>query len=99
MFCGEEPNQLVHSIMKLTKRPLTILVTPVDAVGHINACAGALNHMLKRGHRVIFVLEKACAGKVSPLSYEEFLYTAHPFHQSKRAKKRKLSLRLMAQKT
>ena len=56
-------------------RKLTILVTTVNAVGHVNACAGALSVLLRRGHRVIFVLEEAFKGKLKHLGYEEVHYT------------------------
>ena len=53
---------------------MKILVTPINAVGHINACAGALASLLRRGHRIIFIIEEAFKGKLSSLGYEEVLY-------------------------
>lgn len=55
-------------------RRLTILVTPIDCVGHVNACAGSTAPLLKRGHRVIFVVEKAFKGKLATLGFEEDTY-------------------------
>ena len=51
-----------------------ILVVPVLAVGHVNACAGVSLPLLKRGHRVAFFLEKQFAGKISQLGFEEIVY-------------------------
>ena len=55
-------------------KPLTIVVAPVNAVGHVNACSGALAPLVRRGHRVIFVIEEAFAGKLAALGFEEFTY-------------------------
>ena len=54
---------------------LTILVTSVTGVGHINASIGATLPLLLRGHRVVFVLESAWKGKLALLGFEEHLYT------------------------
>lgn len=56
------------------KKKLTILAVPISAVGHINACVGALSALLERGHRIIFLIEEGFKGKLSPLGYEEFIY-------------------------
>ncbi|KAJ6225715.1 hypothetical protein RDWZM_004260 [Blomia tropicalis] len=53
---------------------LTILVTPINAVGHVNAVSGALAPMVRRGHRVIMVIEEAFEGKLAKLGFEEFVY-------------------------
>ena len=50
-----------------------ILVTPFPVVGHVNSVAGALKPLLRRGHRIIFILEDAFAGKVAPYGFEEHL--------------------------
>ena len=55
-------------------KPLTILVTPIDFVGHVNACIGATLPLLHRGHRVIFLVEKAFQGKLSSHGFEEDIY-------------------------
>ncbi|KAJ6217059.1 hypothetical protein RDWZM_008216 [Blomia tropicalis] len=55
-------------------KSLTILATPINAVGHVNAVSGALKSLLSRGHRVIFVVEEAFEGKLSLLGYEEEIY-------------------------
>ena len=57
------------------KPPLTILVVPVNAVGHTNACAGATRSLLSRGHRVVFLLEEAFRSRLISLGFEEFIYT------------------------
>lgn len=54
-------------------KQLTILVTPLNAVGHVGACVGALAPLLRRGHRIIFVLEETFAGKVAALGFTEHL--------------------------
>lgn len=54
---------------------LSILVCPVNAVGHINACIGTTSALLRRGHRVAFVVEEAWSGKLSPLGIKEYLFT------------------------
>ena len=58
----------------MSQKRLTILVTSVTGVGHITACVGATTELLFRGHRVVFVLEKAWKGKLSSLGFEEHIY-------------------------
>ena len=60
---------------KKTKK-LTILVSSVSAVGHVNACSGALTPFLRRGHRVVFVVEEAYRGRLTALGFEEIVYQA-----------------------
>ncbi|KAJ6217060.1 hypothetical protein RDWZM_008217 [Blomia tropicalis] len=55
-------------------KSLTILATPINAVGHVNAVSGALKPLLARGHRVIFVMEEAFEGKLSLLGFEEEIF-------------------------
>lgn len=54
---------------------LSILVCPINAVGHINACIGTTSVLIKRGHRVAFVVEQAWSGKLSPLGIKEYLFS------------------------
>ena len=54
-------------------KQLTILVATVNAVGHVNACTGALAPFLRRGHRVIFIIE-AYQRKLTQLGFEEIVY-------------------------
>lgn len=55
-------------------RKLTILAAPGNGVGNVNSCSGALSGAIARGHRVIFVVERAFSGKLAPLGIEECLY-------------------------
>ncbi len=61
--------------MSTSPPPLSILVCPVNAVGHINACIGTTSELIKRGHRVAFVLEQAWSGKLLPLGIKEYLFS------------------------
>lgn len=57
-------------------KQLTILVCPINAVGHVNACIGTTSSLVKRGHRVIFVVESNWSGKLTgPHGVIEHLYT------------------------
>lgn len=55
----------------------TILVVPMSAIGHVNACTGALSSLLKRLNRprIVFLLEEAFKGTVTKLGYEECLFS------------------------
>ena len=55
-------------------RNLTILVAPIPAVGHVNACIGAMKNLRARGHRIIFVVDDTYEGKIKIHGYEEFIY-------------------------
>lgn len=55
-------------------KPMVILVCSISAVGHTNACVGATRPFLKRGHRVVLLLEEPYRGKFSPLGFEECIY-------------------------
>ena len=39
-------------------KKLTILFTPVDAVGHVNACIGLAERLRDRGHKIVFAVSK-----------------------------------------
>lgn len=54
---------------------LTILVVPLSAVGHVNACVGTTLPLLKRGHRVVFFLDETYRGKVKDKGFEEYIFT------------------------
>lgn len=57
-----------------SKHQYTILVTSLWAVGHVNACTGALAPLLRRGRtRFVFLLEGQFEGKVAPLGFEEHI--------------------------
>jgi len=53
------------------KRKLTIFAAPLNAVGHVNACQRILTPILRRGHRVIFMLESDFAGQLAAIGFEE----------------------------
>lgn len=57
-------------------KQLVILCAATNFVGHVNAVTGATLPLLRRGHKLVFVLEKAFAGTRSPLGYIEHTYTA-----------------------
>ncbi|KAH9405387.1 hypothetical protein TYRP_001237 [Tyrophagus putrescentiae] len=59
-----------------TDRPLTILVTAFNAVGHMNAVAGATRALMERGHRMVFLVEKAFSEQFHPLGFEEHIYSS-----------------------
>lgn len=44
------------------------------AVGHVQACAGISLSLLKRGHRVAFLIDETFRGKLSGLGFEEIMY-------------------------
>ena len=56
------------------ERRLTIVVSAIQAVGHVNACIGALAELRARGHRIIFVLTKIYEGKAAKYGYEEHIF-------------------------
>lgn len=56
-------------------KQLTILVAPVSAVGHVNACIGTTLPLLRRGHRVVFFLDEPYRGKLLSKGFEEYIYT------------------------
>ena len=56
-------------------RQLTILVAPISAVGHVNACIGTTLPLLRRGHRVVFFIDEPYRGKLAAKGFEEYVYT------------------------
>ncbi|XP_054163835.1 NDP-glycosyltransferase YjiC-like [Oppia nitens] len=54
----------------MTKK-LTILFETLDGVGHVNACIGLAQVLQKRGHRIVFVIEKTYKGKLTEFGFEE----------------------------
>lgn len=54
-------------------KQLTIFAAPINAVGHVNACLGALEAFPRRGHRVIFLLDAVFTGKAIARGYEEHI--------------------------
>lgn len=55
-------------------KKLTVLVAPLNAVGHVNACLGTTKSLLKRGHRVIILLDTSFAGHTASNGFEEHIY-------------------------
>ncbi|CAG2110801.1 unnamed protein product, partial [Medioppia subpectinata] len=53
---------------------LTILFTPLDGWGHINACHGLAEELKSRGHRVVFAIDKAFKSKLIAYGFEEYLH-------------------------
>ena len=56
-------------------RSLTILFTPLDGWGHINACLGLAQEMHERGHRTVFAVDIAFKSKLKPFGAEEELHS------------------------
>ncbi|XP_054153075.1 NDP-glycosyltransferase YjiC-like [Oppia nitens] len=55
----------------MTNKKLTILFESLDGVGHVNACIGLAQVLQKRGHRIVFAIEKTYKGKLSEFGFEE----------------------------
>jgi len=58
--------------MQLKK--LNILFIPLDAVGHVNACTGIAQVLIKSGHKVLFAVNDVWKGKLSKYGIEEVLF-------------------------
>ncbi|XP_054166678.1 4'-demethylrebeccamycin synthase-like [Oppia nitens] len=56
--------------MSESKR-LTILMTPEDSWGHINPLHGIADELVRRGHRVVFVLEIGFKGQLRRYGFDE----------------------------
>lgn len=64
-------------------KQLTVLVCPINYIGHVNACLGTTSGFIRRGHRVIFVVESAWSAKLAPkYGVTEHLYSV-PSHAGK----------------
>ena len=50
---------------------LTLLVTPMDGVGHVNATIGIAEVLRDRGHRIVYVIAKTFEGKLKKYGFEE----------------------------
>ena len=69
---SQEFEKHFHSVM--SSEMLTVLFTPLDYHGHINACHGIGETLRDRGHKVVFAIDKAFEGKLSAYGfYEELL--------------------------
>ncbi|XP_054153809.1 NDP-glycosyltransferase YjiC-like [Oppia nitens] len=56
------------------KRLLTVLFTPLDGWGHINACHGLAETLRDRGHRVVFAVDSAFKGRLESFGFDEELH-------------------------
>ncbi len=52
-------------------RKLTILFSPLDAVGHMNACIGIAEVLRDRGHRIVFAMSDIWRDKLKIYNFEE----------------------------
>lgn len=59
----------------------TILVVPISAVGHVNACRATTLELLKRGNRVVFLVEQPYSGSLQEYGFEEHIYCVEPVDQ------------------
>lgn len=57
-----------------SKKQLTILVLPLDTLGHIHASIGIAESLKQRGHRIVFGIATGWREKISPYGFEEVLY-------------------------
>ncbi|CAG2171395.1 unnamed protein product, partial [Oppiella nova] len=58
----------------MTTRKLTVLFTPLNGWAHINASHGLAEELKRRGHRVVFAVDKAFKGKLLPFGFEECIH-------------------------
>ena len=56
----------------MTKK-LTILVAPMEGVGHVNATIGIAEALRDRGHRIVYVIASSYEGKLKKYGFEEEL--------------------------
>ena len=61
--------------MNPPEKKLVFLISSSYDVGHVNACAGVASELIRRGHRVIFVIEQVHKGTLAPLGIEEYIYS------------------------
>jgi len=59
----------------MSSKRLTVLFTPLDGYGHINACHGIAEALRDRGHRVIFAVDISFKGKLIPYGFEEEIHS------------------------
>ncbi|CAG2170231.1 unnamed protein product [Oppiella nova] len=55
----------------MVAKRLTILVAPMEGVGHVNACIGLAQVLQSRGHRIVFVADQSFEGLLSPYGFTE----------------------------
>jgi spore coat polysaccharide biosynthesis predicted glycosyltransferase SpsG len=59
----------------MSSKSLTILFTPLDGHGHINACHGIAEGLRDRGHKVVFAIDIAFKDKLKPYGFEEEIHS------------------------
>jgi UDP:flavonoid glycosyltransferase YjiC (YdhE family) len=59
---------------RMPSKKLTILFTPVDAMGHFNASMGVAAPLRDRGHKVIFAVPPGMRNKLTAQGFEEEPY-------------------------
>ena len=82
----------------IAMKPLTILATGTIGWGHMNACAGALEQVRKRGHRVVFVTREGFRDHLSSLGYEVYVYESEKPDESKGNASQQFATDLITQK-
>ena len=55
------------------KKQIKILVVTLSAHGHINACHGLCEELIKRGHEVTFLLDPSFAGRLTRYGFKEYI--------------------------
>ncbi|XP_054154076.1 uncharacterized UDP-glucosyltransferase YdhE-like [Oppia nitens] len=58
----------------MVAKKLTVLFTPLNGWGHINACHGLASELKRRDHRVVFAIDEAFKGKLEPFGFEEEIH-------------------------
>jgi UDP:flavonoid glycosyltransferase YjiC (YdhE family) len=58
----------------MASKKLTILFTPLDGHGHINACHGLAEELRDRGHRIVFAIDIAFKDRLIPYGFEEAIH-------------------------
>ena len=58
---------------KIARKPLRILIHPMDGSGHVSACTGIGQALATRGHHVTFVVNAVFEGQFAKLGFEEAL--------------------------
>ena len=59
----------------MPSKSLTVLFTPLDGWGHVNACHGLAQAVRDRGHRVVFAIDAGFKGKLVEYGFEEELHS------------------------
>ena len=58
-----------------SNRKLTFLVVTPSIVGRVNASMGSTSGLLKRGHRVVFLVDESLKGRQEAYGFEEYVYS------------------------